>query len=171
MKQVSNQISSDHPNIPNILNIWPTLFCSPCTCILAGGDAQREPGLARPTQLCSSGEESLSSEHGRFIFLGRNFLNVTKSGQHVKKILFANIKERNVARWTRETVPPHRSLMCLKRTWKWWSTRPSSTHPPRWQPPTWLLVYNFFLQQDYFENFDGSQYLPRPWLRTVYPRD
>jgi len=24
---------------------------------------------------------------------------------------------------------------------------------------------------DYFENFDGSQYLPRPWLRTVYPRD
>jgi len=25
--------------------------------------------------------------------------------------------------------------------------------------------------EDYFENFDGSQYLPRPWLRTVYPRD
>jgi len=25
--------------------------------------------------------------------------------------------------------------------------------------------------EDYFENFDGSQYLARPWLRTVYPRD
>jgi len=25
--------------------------------------------------------------------------------------------------------------------------------------------------EDYFENFDGSQYLPRPWLKTVYPRD
>jgi len=24
---------------------------------------------------------------------------------------------------------------------------------------------------DYFENFDGSQYLPRPWLRSIYPRD
>ena len=27
-----------------------------------------------------------------------------------------------------------------------------------------------FLGQDYFETFDGSQYLARPWLRTVYPR-
>lgn len=25
--------------------------------------------------------------------------------------------------------------------------------------------------EDYFETFDGSQYLARPWLRTVYPRD
>jgi len=25
--------------------------------------------------------------------------------------------------------------------------------------------------EDYFEKFDGSQYLPRPWLKTVYPRD
>jgi len=25
--------------------------------------------------------------------------------------------------------------------------------------------------EDYFENFDGSQYLSRPWLRTLYPRD
>lgn len=25
--------------------------------------------------------------------------------------------------------------------------------------------------EDYFENFDGSQYLPRPWLRSIYPRD
>lgn len=24
---------------------------------------------------------------------------------------------------------------------------------------------------DYFEKYDGSQYLPRPWLKTVYPRD
>jgi len=24
---------------------------------------------------------------------------------------------------------------------------------------------------DYFENYDGSQYLPRPWLRAVYRRD
>jgi len=24
---------------------------------------------------------------------------------------------------------------------------------------------------DYFENFDGSQYLPRPWLRSIYRRD
>jgi len=25
--------------------------------------------------------------------------------------------------------------------------------------------------EDYFENFDGSQYLPRPWLRSIYSRD
>ena len=25
--------------------------------------------------------------------------------------------------------------------------------------------------EDYFENFDGSQYLPRPWLRSIYQRD
>ena len=25
--------------------------------------------------------------------------------------------------------------------------------------------------EDYFETFDGSQYLPRPWLRTIYRRD
>jgi len=25
--------------------------------------------------------------------------------------------------------------------------------------------------EDYFESFDGSQYLPRPWLRTIYRRD
>jgi len=25
--------------------------------------------------------------------------------------------------------------------------------------------------EDYFENFDGSQYLPRPWLRSIYRRD
>jgi len=25
--------------------------------------------------------------------------------------------------------------------------------------------------EDYFENFDGSQYLPRPWLRSIYTRD
>jgi len=25
--------------------------------------------------------------------------------------------------------------------------------------------------EDYFEQFDGSQYLPRPWLRTIYRRD
>lgn len=25
--------------------------------------------------------------------------------------------------------------------------------------------------EDYFEHFDGSQYLPRPWLRTLYRRD
>lgn len=25
--------------------------------------------------------------------------------------------------------------------------------------------------EDYFENFDGSQYLARPWLRALYPRD
>jgi len=25
--------------------------------------------------------------------------------------------------------------------------------------------------EDYFENFDGSQYLPRPWLRSIYIRD
>ena len=123
MKQVSNQISSDHPNIPNILNIWPTLFCSPCTRILAGGDAQREPGLARPTQLRSSGEESLSSEHGRFIFLGRNFLNVTKSGQYVKKILFANIKEKKPCKVdTRDrpapqiTYVPQENLEVVKHT-------------------------------------------------------
>ncbi len=24
---------------------------------------------------------------------------------------------------------------------------------------------------DYFEDFDGSQYLPRPWLKGIYPRD
>ncbi|XP_064628379.1 uncharacterized protein LOC135487980 [Lineus longissimus] len=24
---------------------------------------------------------------------------------------------------------------------------------------------------DYFENYDGAQYIPRPWLREVYPRD
>jgi len=24
---------------------------------------------------------------------------------------------------------------------------------------------------DYFENYDGAQYLPRPWLRALYPRD
>lgn len=24
---------------------------------------------------------------------------------------------------------------------------------------------------DYFEKFDGSQYLPRPWLRSIYARD
>jgi len=25
--------------------------------------------------------------------------------------------------------------------------------------------------ENYFENFDGSQYLPRPWLRSIYRRD
>eukprot|EP00088_Acartia_fossae_P063257 TRINITY_DN7699_c0_g1_i2.p1 TRINITY_DN7699_c0_g1~~TRINITY_DN7699_c0_g1_i2.p1 ORF type:complete len:233 (-),score=26.53 TRINITY_DN7699_c0_g1_i2:252-950(-) len=25
--------------------------------------------------------------------------------------------------------------------------------------------------EDYFEYFDGSQYLPRPWLRSIYKRD
>jgi len=25
--------------------------------------------------------------------------------------------------------------------------------------------------EDYFEHFDGSQYLPRPWLRSIYRRD
>jgi len=25
--------------------------------------------------------------------------------------------------------------------------------------------------EDYFENHDGAQYLPRPWLRALYPRD
>jgi hemimethylated DNA binding protein len=25
--------------------------------------------------------------------------------------------------------------------------------------------------EDYFENFDGSQYLPRPWLKAIYRRD
>lgn len=25
--------------------------------------------------------------------------------------------------------------------------------------------------EDYFEQFDGSQYLPRPWLRSIYRRD
>ncbi len=24
---------------------------------------------------------------------------------------------------------------------------------------------------EYFEKFDGSQYLPRPWLKGLYPRD
>lgn len=24
---------------------------------------------------------------------------------------------------------------------------------------------------EYFENFDGTQYLPRPWLKGIYPRD
>ena len=24
---------------------------------------------------------------------------------------------------------------------------------------------------DYFETYDGGQYLPRPWLRTLYPFD
>ncbi len=24
---------------------------------------------------------------------------------------------------------------------------------------------------EYFEHFDGSQYLPRPWLKGIYPRD
>ena len=46
-------------------------------------------------------------------------------------------------------------------------------HPPPIHRGDLLHDYLFktFLQQDYFENFDGSQYLPRPWLRTVYPRD
>jgi hemimethylated DNA binding protein len=25
--------------------------------------------------------------------------------------------------------------------------------------------------EDFFENFDGSQYLPRPWLKGLYPKD
>lgn len=25
--------------------------------------------------------------------------------------------------------------------------------------------------EDYFEEFDGAQYLPRPWLKTLYPMD
>lgn len=25
--------------------------------------------------------------------------------------------------------------------------------------------------EDYFESYDGAQYLPRPWLRTIYPMD
>lgn len=25
--------------------------------------------------------------------------------------------------------------------------------------------------EEFFENFDGSQYLPRPWLKGLYPRD
>ncbi|KAH3729491.1 uncharacterized protein LOC127853546 [Dreissena polymorpha] len=25
--------------------------------------------------------------------------------------------------------------------------------------------------EDYFEKFDGAQYLPRPWLKAVYPKD
>ncbi|WAR09113.1 FBX21-like protein [Mya arenaria] len=25
--------------------------------------------------------------------------------------------------------------------------------------------------EDYFEKFDGAQYLPRPWLKAVYPQD
>jgi len=25
--------------------------------------------------------------------------------------------------------------------------------------------------EDYFEHFDGAQYLPRPWLKSLYPRD
>lgn len=24
---------------------------------------------------------------------------------------------------------------------------------------------------DYFEKYDGSQYLPRPWLKALYPKD
>ena len=24
---------------------------------------------------------------------------------------------------------------------------------------------------DHFESYDGSQYIPRPWLRTLYPLD
>ena len=47
-------------------------------------------------------------------------------------------------------------------------------HPPPVHRGDSLLhdnLFKNFLQQDYFENFDGSQYLPRPWLRTVYPRD
>lgn len=27
------------------------------------------------------------------------------------------------------------------------------------------------LVEHYFENFDGAQYLPRPWLKSVYPHD
>ncbi len=25
--------------------------------------------------------------------------------------------------------------------------------------------------EEYFEDFDGSQYLPRPWLKGIYPKD
>jgi hypothetical protein len=25
--------------------------------------------------------------------------------------------------------------------------------------------------EDYFEGFDGAQYLPRPWMKVVYPHD
>ena len=25
--------------------------------------------------------------------------------------------------------------------------------------------------EDHFETYDGSQYIPRPWLRTLYPYD
>jgi len=24
---------------------------------------------------------------------------------------------------------------------------------------------------EYFEKFDGAQYLPRPWLKAIYPKD
>jgi len=27
------------------------------------------------------------------------------------------------------------------------------------------------LVDDYFEHFDGKQYVPRPWLKTIYPND
>ena len=35
-------------------------------------------------------------------------------------------------RWTPGTGQPLRSHMCLKRTWKWWSTQPSFIPPLRW---------------------------------------
>jgi hypothetical protein len=25
--------------------------------------------------------------------------------------------------------------------------------------------------EDYFTEFDGAQYLPRPWLKKIYPHD
>ncbi|XP_054723277.1 F-box only protein 21-like [Uloborus diversus] len=27
------------------------------------------------------------------------------------------------------------------------------------------------LLDDHFENFDGAQYIPRPWLKALYPQD
>ena len=50
-----------------------------------------------------------------------------------------------------------------------------TTHQPNlFQENIQVVKHNKILHpsvEDYFENFDGSQYLPRPWLRSIYRRD
>merc|ERR1712107_320106 len=74
-------------------------------------------------------------------------------------------------RCTKETQPgeANQTMQC------WWTHAtgpPHITYVP--QEDLEVVKHTAILHpstEDYFENFDGSQYLPRPWLRTVYPRD
>jgi len=50
--------------------------------------------------------------------------------------------------------------------------QPQSTYVPQENLEVVTQVQVIHPDRDnYFEKFDGAQYLPRPWLRTIYPHD